>query len=191
MFFLLPLGLAVEVEGDACEQDVWHPGGYHGRPVAVDGEGGGDGLQHDVAGRECQPDAECAAHASLALAEAEAEADGREDEGREGVGKALVVLDLEYLEVARAAQLLAFDVFEQLAVGERLLLVHDDCEVARLHDDDAVDIAFGGDLLAQALEGAYLHVGEFPVEAFVGQRVVLDALGREVADEALVLELVE
>ena len=102
-----------------------------------------------------------------------------------------MVLDLEDLDVARAAQALPLNVFEELGVGERLLLVLGGEEVGGFHDDDTINEVLARNLLAQALEGAYLHVVELPVVALVGEGVVLYALCGEVADEVLVLELIQ
>ena len=181
----------IEAYGDEGEEDIGQPRGKHRWPVALDGKGGRDGLEHDVGGGQCQTDAEGAAHAALALAEREEEANGGEDEGGEGVGIALVVLHQIDLDIAGTTQFLPLHILQQFVVGERLLVVFGHHEVLGFHVDDAVDIAFGGDVLAQSLEGADLHIIEFPVVTLVGEGIILDALCGEMADEALVLELVE
>ena len=49
-YWLLSLCPAYEEEGDDGKDDVGEPCGEDGRPVAVDGERGADGLQEDVSG---------------------------------------------------------------------------------------------------------------------------------------------
>ncbi len=81
--------------------------------------------------------------------------------------------------------------FQELAVGHGLLEVVGEEEVAGFHDDDGVDACVVGDAFAHAAHVAHGGVHDLPVEAFVGEGVVGDALGREVGDEFLVLKLVE
>ena len=122
------------------EDVVWYPHGEHWGPSAIGGEGGGDGLEEDVAEAECQAEAEREAHASLALLAGERHADDGEDEGCEGGGEALVILYLKGTHVGRAAKALLVDVLAYLRGGHGLLLIAGVEEVLRLYGYDSVEL---------------------------------------------------
>ena len=179
----------VEVEGDEGVEDVGYPYGDDGGHVAVDGKGGRDGLEEDVGEGQAKADAEVQAHAALDLAGGEGRAYQRQDERGKGHGDALVVLQLELLDVGKAALALAVDVLAQLGASHHFLLVLHDEEVGRLHEEGGVDAVAAGDGLLHTIHLAYHIVLDDPTVRGAG--VVGDAAGGEVRDELLVLELVE
>ena len=179
----------VEEEGNEGVEDVGNPDGNHGGHVAVDGEGGGDGLEHDVREAQGQPDAQVQTHAALALARGQGHAYQRQDERGEGGGDALVVLQLELLDVGKAALPLPRDVVAQLGTGHHLLLVLHDEEVGRLHLQHGVHARALGDAFAHAVHLAQHVVLEHPLVH--GRGVVDDGARRQVRHQLLALELVQ
>ena len=144
------------------EGDIGYPHGDNGRGTAIDGKGGGDGLEHDVAEAERNADTQVEAHAALDLLDGERQADEREDEGGKRGGDTLVVLDLKLLDVGDAAAALLLDIGLQLGRGERLLLVLRDEQVVGLDLDDGVHLQTIGDMLQGIGEDAVLPVLGLP-----------------------------
>ena len=79
-----------------------------------------------------------------------------------------MVFDFVDFDVARSTQTLAFDVVEQFAVGKCLLVVFDHHEVLGLHDDDTVDIAFGGNVFPESSQGSDFDIVQFPMVSVIG-----------------------
>ena len=191
VFFLARLfrRFLVQIERDEGIQDVGDPHGNHRRHVAVDGKGGGDGLEEDVGEAQAQADAQVESHAAFAFPGGQGHADQRQDERRERHGDALVILDFELLDVGKSALPLAVDVFAQLRIGHHLLLVLHDEEVGGLHEERRVDAVAPRDFLLHAVHLAYHIFLDGP--AVTGRCVIGDAACRQVGHELLVLELVQ
>ena len=102
--------LIIKVYADDEERDIGYPNCYHGRHVAIDGKGRGDGLEHDIAETEGYTDTKVEAHASLDLFGGEGYANECEYEGRKRSSYALVILNLEFLDVGYATATLLGDV---------------------------------------------------------------------------------
>jgi len=64
----LPRCLAVAEVGYDGEEEVWKPCCQDRREIGLDGEGGGNRLEHDVAETQRKTNAQCSSHAALALA---------------------------------------------------------------------------------------------------------------------------
>ena len=129
------------------------------------------------------------AHAALALARGQGHAYQRQDKRGEGGGDALVVLQLELLDVGKAALPLPRDVVAQLGTGHHLLLVLHDEEVGRLHLQHGVHARALGDAFAHAVHLAQHVVLEHPLVH--GRGVVDDGARRQVRHQLLALELVQ
>ena len=93
--------------------------------------------------------------------------------------------------VARTAVNLLGDVIAKLRTGEGFLLTLGIDQVGRFHHDDGVLLGSARNMLLHALELADFPVAQLPVILAVGNGVVLDVHRCKVADEFLVLELVE
>ena len=190
-FLLLLRRALVEHEGDDGEHDVGNPYGQGGREAGIRREGGRHRLEHDVAETERQTGTQRHAHAAFPLLRGQRHAYEREDEGGEGGGESFVVFHLEGIDALHAAQFLLVDKFGQFGQRQRLLLILDIEEVGGLHHDDGVERGVCADFLAHAFEGADADVPQRPTVAAVSQRVVLDALRRQVRHEFAVFKFVE
>ena len=104
------------------EYDVWHPCCEQGRCAGVDGEGGGDGLQHYIYKTEGEACAEVHTHAALTLTGGEGGTDDGEDEGGEGGSYPLMILYLILHDITGATVYLLGDIVLQFGQGEGLLL---------------------------------------------------------------------
>ena len=179
----------IQKEGNEGVKDVGNPDGYHGWHVAIDSKGRGHRLEHDVREAQCQPYAQVQPHAALALARGERHAYQRQYERGKRGGDALMVLQLELLDVAKSALLLAMDVLAQFRTGHHLLLVLHDDEVGRFHLQDGVHARAFGNAFLHALHLANHVVAQNPLVH--RRRIVHYGAGREVRHQLLALELVQ
>ena len=102
-----------------------------------------------------------------------------------------MVLHLILYHILRAALLLLGDIALEFGRGERLLLVGIEYQVHRLHHNHRVDLRARLNLLAQSLQRTNLVVQGLPVVSGIGDGVILNHIGRHVAHQFLVLEMVE
>ncbi len=184
-------GAAVEHRCDEGENDVGQPHGEHGGPSGIDGKGGRYRLEQDVGEAQRDAHADARAHAALALLARQAHADERQDEGGEGGGEAFVVLHFKRAHAGCSAQFLAVDELVEFGHCHGFLLSAHVEKVLGLHHDDGVELLSAFQFLAHPFQRADFVLPQCPREAAVGQRIVLNALRREVRHELLVHELVE
>ncbi len=184
---VLPWRFQIKIDGDKGVEDVGDPRGHGGTRVAVDGEGRGHRHEKDIRKAERQSDPDVQPHSALDFPRGERGADRGEDEGGHDGGEALVVLDLERLDIAHAPFLLALDVGMELGRGHRLAIVLGDEEVGGDDGERRVFPRARVDLLFHVLEIAHHVIDQRPVV----ERVVLDGLRREPRDEDFPLEMLE